>query len=785
VIALAILLAPAVPAASAPQADAPADPSAVVDVRAFLDRHCVACHDAESASAGLRLDRDATGPFPDAAASDPDAWDYLRERVEWEEMPPAGEARPDEAARDAFVAAIAAALEEGARPEAAPAPLPPAGLRRLTRTEYERAVRDLFGARFRAERYLPEDAVGHGFDHVGAAQSLSEADFVRYLRAAEAVAARVVPVEGEGPRSTRVEAGAIDARAHRAGAAWQYSRGTAWAVVPLPRAGEYVVRARAFGTQAGPDPVRVSLVIEGGGASAPIDVPGTRDDPTDIEAELVARGGGDVRVGVRFLNDYYVAAESEGERAQDRNLAVAWIEVEGPAGPVTRDGFGATLLEDARERGLTAALLPVARLAWRDPGLGERDVARLADLTTDDEPLDARLMAAVTGLLASPRFVFKLEEGSGAADARGSVALTSHEVATRLAGFLWSTVPDAALFARASATDLADPDLAAALASEMLDDPRAEAFVRGFGEQWLQLRALRGKRPDRDSFPDFDERLGDAVAEEPIRVLADSILEDRSLWDLVDGRATMANARLAAHYGVAPPADPGPDGWGRVSLAETPRRGLLGSAGVLFVTSEAARTSPVRRGRWVLDVLLGAPPPPPPPGVDSLGEPAEGDEALSFRERLERHRDDPDCASCHSRMDPIGFGLESFDAIGAPREVEDDEGTLPDGRSFDGPVELAALLRAEDRFVEAFVERLLVYALGRGLDRADRPVVRAVVAGLAADRPTIRDAVAAIVASDPFLRIPSERPPRGAADRPSPGAAGSAPEDPEGGPPGR
>ena len=793
-IALALLLAPAAPAPAAPQADAPADPSPGAHVRAFLDRHCVACHNAESASAGLRLDPDATGAFPGAVAADPEAWDYLRERVEWEEMPPAGEAPPGDDARASFVAAIAAALEGDGLADPAPAPLPPAGLRRLTRNEYERAVRDLFGARFRAHRYLPEDAVGHGFDHVGAAQSLSEADFVRYLRAAESVAGRVVPVEGEGPRTKRIEAGAIEARGHHSGAAWQYSRGTAWAVAPLPRAGEYVVRARAFGTQAGPDPVRVVLEIEGGGRSAPIDVPGTRDDPTDIEAELVASAGGDVRVGVRFINDYYVAAESEGERAQDRNLAVAWIEVEGPAGPVTRDGFGAALLDDARERGLTAALVPVARLAWRDPGLGEADMVRLAELTGPDEPMDARLRTAVTGLLASPRFVFKVEEGAGPPDARGAVALTSHEVATRLAGFLWSTVPDAELFARASETDLTDPAIAAALASEMLDDPRADAFVRGFGEQWLQLRALRGKRPDRDAFPGFDQGLRDALAEEPIRVLADSIRADRSLWDLVDGRETVANARLAAHYGVTPPAEPDPDGWGRVSLAETPRRGLLGSAGVLFVTSEATRTSPVRRGRWVLDVLLGAPPPPPPPGVDSLGEPAEGDENLSFRERLERHRDDPDCASCHSRMDPIGFGLESFDAIGAPREVEDDAGTLPDGRSFDGPVELAELLRGEGRFIEAFVERLLVYALGRGLERSDRPVVRAVVAGLDPDHPTIRDAVTAIVATDPFLRIPARTSPRdgdhdaardAARDAPTPDAGGSASDAPAGDPPRR
>ncbi|MEM8713446.1 MAG: DUF1588 domain-containing protein, partial [Planctomycetota bacterium] len=332
---------------------------------------------------------------------------------------------------------------------------------------------------------------------------------------------------------------------------------------------------------------------------------------------------------------------------------------------------------------------------------------------------------------------------------------------------LWRSVPDEALLARAYAGASA-PELA----TSMLEDERARAFARGFGDQWLQLRGAGKKRADRKRFPKFSSELRAAMLEETRRVFQRSLEERRNLWEFIDGTETVVDGRLAQHYGLLAAAFssgdaadaegaarlPEPGEWRVASLEGTARRGLLGHGSVLFATSEATRTSPVKRGKWVLDVLLGSAPPPPPPGADNLEPQKEGSAKLSFRERFEEHRRDPVCASCHARMDPIGFGMERFDALGRQRDDAGDEGldvsgTLPDGRSFDGPTELASLLRAEPRFLEALAERLLVYALGRGLERADRGAVQTILDALDPDHPSLEAMILAVVELDEFLRV--------------------------------
>ena len=325
------------------------------------------------------------------------------------------------------------------------------------------------------------------------------------------------------------------------------------------------------------------------------------------------------------------------------------------------------------ERGLRAAVGQLVATVWRlpDETASRRDVARLLALTKKRDEPELRLRTALIAALASPRFLFMEERGGRARRGEGA-ALTGVERAARLASMLWRSVPDERLLEAARGGELDTADGVAAVAGRMLGDPRADRFAASFGRQWLQLDGLRGKRADRKRFPDFDGRLARSMIEETERVLLDSLRERRSMWDLVDGTTTFVDERLARHYGLdALDGEPVDGGWRRVDLSGTERRGLLGHASVLFLTSEPERTSPVKRGKWVLDVLLGAAPPPPPPGVDSLPEDGAGKgedgEELSLRERFELHRADPSCAACHARMDPIGFGLEAYDAVGALR----------------------------------------------------------------------------------------------------------------------
>ena len=757
--------------AAAPAVSALADPSGIPDVagsddalperaRAFLDAHCVSCHGPEAQQGGLRLDGEHA-PIPGGEDSALD-WEYLHERVAFEEMPPPAAPAPSDIERAEFLEWLGGAVGVDA-PEAEPAP--PVPLRRLTREQWRHAARDLFGVEFDPEAYLPEDAVGHGFDHVAEAQTLSEVDFVRFLDAAEAIAERAVPPgESVPPRAVRYEPGDIDADRIR-GAAWLNTRGLARARAALPRAGEYVVRASLWGQQAGPEPCRVRLVLGGSRSSEVFDV--RASDPANavvVEARLRAKRGGDLGVGVEFLNDFFNPRAREG-KPKDRNLAIQWVEIEGPFGAPTPTEFSKGLLTCAAdagggERGLRAAVGELVATVWRLPGetASRRDVARLLALTNKRDEPELRLRTALIAALASPRFLFMEERGGRARRGEGA-SLTGVERAARLASMLWRSVPDEWLLEAARDGELDTADGVAAVAGRMLGDPRADRFAASFGRQWLQLDGLRGKRADRKRFPDFDGRLARSMVEETQRVLLDSLRERRSMWDLVDGTTTFVDERLARHYGLdALEGEPVDDGWRRVDLSGTERRGLLGHASVLFLTSEPERTSPVKRGKWVLDVLLGAAPPPPPPGVDSLPEDGakkgEDGEELSLRERFELHRADPSCAACHARMDPIGFGLEAYDAVGALREGVNATGELPDGRGFDGPSELAEVLRSEGRFLEATVERLLVYALARSLVPADRATVAEVVAALDPDHPTLEDALLAIVSTDAFLRIP-------------------------------
>jgi mono/diheme cytochrome c family protein len=362
---------------------------------------------------------------------------------------------------------------------------------------------------------------------------------------------------------------------------------------------------------------------------------------------------------------------------------------------------------------------------------------------------------AMQAVLVSPHFLFRIEIDPRPKDPKAVHPISHYELASRLSYFLWSSMPDDELFELARKKTLREPDVLEKQVRRMLKDPRSRALVENFAGQWLQLRSLKDFKPDPDLFPAFDEKLRSAMLQETELFFENVVREDRSILDFIDADYTFVNERLAKHYGL-----PGVKGeqFRRVSLTGTPRGGILTQAAVLSVTSNPTRTSPVKRGKWILDNILGTPPPPPPPGVEELKDDKQAVLSGSLRQRTEQHRANPSCASCHQRMDPLGFGFENFDAIGAWRTKEgkhaiDPSGTLPGGQSFKGPAELRTILKArQDAFARCLTEKLLTYALGRGVERADRCTIDDIVKAAGKDNYKLSRLLIDIVKSDPFQK---------------------------------
>jgi mono/diheme cytochrome c family protein len=382
---------------------------------------------------------------------------------------------------------------------------------------------------------------------------------------------------------------------------------------------------------------------------------------------------------------------------------------------------------------------------------------------SDGERFERAIQFAVQAVLVSPNFLFRVEldnrprGNAPAGPGKGPRVepVGEYEIASRLSYFLWSSMPDDELFRLAAQGKLRSPEVLAAQVSRMLDDPRARALVDNFGGQWLQIRNLRSLSPDRERYPAFEESLREAMFRETELFLAEVFREDRSILDLIDADFTYLNERLARHYGIT--GVTGPE-FRRVRLSGPERGGLLTHASVLTATSNPNRTSPVKRGRWVLEQILGAPPPPPPPEVKPLKDDRAVETAMTMRRRMEQHRAQPSCAVCHNRLDPLGFGMENYDGVGAWRDKEagvqiDSSGTLPSGESFRGPAELKAILKARPReFARCLTEKMLTYALGRGLDESDHCAVDRIVKDLEAHDYRASVLVQGIVSSEPFLK---------------------------------
>ncbi|MCC6673199.1 MAG: DUF1592 domain-containing protein [Planctomycetes bacterium] len=746
--------------AAAPPAQDPAPGAAAAAARASIVRHCIECHGAKDPEADLDLERMPFEQDPERLVA---VLRQMRDRVAAGEMPPAEKPRP---AREDLEAIVGFARERLAALARSRPPAPGrVSMRRLSRAEYARTIRDLFGLDAVPARSFPPDDLVHGFDNQGAAATFSALHLEKLVAAAEWIAEQVVPSEDpDHPPVQRFEAEFMAGEGmHRSGgdSAHLLAAGAIVQGVHVPRAGTYRVRIRACGDQAGDEPVRMALLVQGRRVRV-FEVPETPAQPGIRSVDLPLREGRN-RIAIDFVNDLYQPKHPD-PRQRDRNLYVDWLEVVGPVD--RREPPQGSAWLRAADPGTGAArtrAAPIVRAlasrAWRRPAT-ESEVAALAALVADaaaaGDPFPRAVQLAVVAVLVSPHFLFKAEPGATEGVPGQSVALDDYQLATRLAYFLWSSMPDDALLELAAQGRLArrgagGADALRASAERMLADARAQALASEFAGQWLEIRNVADAAPDPLRFPEFSAELRRDLATETELFFAAILREDRPVQDLLDADFSFWNERLARHYGVGGVVG---EEFRRVTVPDRRRGGILGHGSVLVLTSNAARTSPVRRGKWILENLLDQAPPPPPPGNDSLRGEEEVRDARTLRARMAAHRARPECAGCHVRMDALGFALENFDAVGRWRDRDgagaiDASGELPGGRRIDGVGELKELLRADRSFVHCVARKLFTYAIGRAPLAADHLALENAVDALPA-RPSLRHLILAIVDLDAF-----------------------------------
>lgn len=726
------------------------------DVAPLLETYCLKCHHGEDPSGDLRLDR--MRDLNEVMTGKVDIR-LLREMVGTSAMPPEHKAQPTEHER-LVITQWADAVLRYVPPDA---PVDPGWftIHRLNRTEYRNTLRDLLGidpGEVDLAARLPRDDTGYGFDNVADVLSTSPLAIEGYLAAAErAVEMALGPVVefGGAAKNLRPLEGK-SGQALPSGGFYLYSNGPATGSYTAPITGEYLVRVRVWETHAGDEHAKAGLRV-GRRLVSEFDVKGTRGDPQEVE-HRVRLTRGKHSVSVHFLNDYYV------KDAADRNMGVEAITIAGPLEEATTErpaawervfGVGSGIVDEGERA--AAVLGEFASRAYRRPA-NEEQVGLLLRVYRSrreaGEAFEPAVRTALTAALVSPNFLFRSVANPDAADPAARYTLDGYELASRLSYFLWSSMPDGALLdAAGDGSLLTDAGLAAQV-GRMLADARSDAFVENFAGQWLQLRGLGAVAIDRARYPEYDDELREAMAAEATLFLGDVLRSGRSVLEFIDSRGTFLNARLAEFYGV-----PGVEGeeLRRVELPEgSARGGVLTMGAVLTLTSNTTRTSPVKRGLFVLDQMLGAPPPPPPADIPPLEQAVHAKTDATVRERLAAHVADPSCAACHMRLDPIGLSFEHFDAIGRWRESEngwpiDATGVLPDGIRLDGSSDLKrTLLDRSDQFVEALSAKTLTYALGRGVEPFDRPAVRRIAQRTRANGDRFSALIESVVLSETF-----------------------------------
>lgn len=717
-------------------------------VRPLLRQYCFECHAGDQAESGITLDayREV-----DAKTSDRTAWMKVLRQLQGRAMPPADAAQPT---LDEMRTVIAWLENEASKPDCSGDERPGrVTVRRLNREEYNNTVRDLFSIAIRPADDFPSDDIGFGFDTIGDVLTIPPVLLERYIDAAETVARAAIASTDVDAAPNRVLPGGVLARA-----------GDLDREFTVEHAGDYVIRVTAWGDQAGPEPPLMSIAIDDR-EKRRRGVPNERGSPEEHEVRLQL-GRGQHRIRITFSNDYY---DAKATKNKDRNLHVGSIAVLGPAGILPAEVpefhgrfFSRPIPAEADPHEQTdlfkKLIRPVASRAFRRRVTADEiEGLALVFLAARDrgETVERAVQMAIAAMLVSPSFLLRIEAVAPPGRIRD---LDDFEIASRLSYFLWSSLPDDDLFRAAVRGELRTTEQIVRHARRMLLDPKAAALARNFAGQWLGLRGLNEVNPDKKLFPDFDEHLREAVQRETEMLFEHIVRNNRSIIEFLDADYTFVNERLARHYGI--PNVSG-EGFRQVTVDTSQRGGLLGHASILTVTSNPTRTSPVKRGKWILETLFNAPPPEPPANVPELADGATGQLTGTLRQRMEQHRADPACATCHKLMDPLGFGLENYDAIGAWRVRDgggdvDASGELPDGQEFKGPAGLRSLLadRKED-FRRCFIEKLLTFALGRGLEYHDVCAVERIAAASAEGGDRFSVIVTEIVCSPAFRQIES------------------------------
>ena len=763
------------------------------DFRTVLNSHCVACHNDTARIAGLSLqdvDVDNVGPGSEV-------WEKVLRKLRARSMPPAGFPRPDEDTYEAFADHLETGLDQFAKTNPDPGK---ATLRRLNRTEYTNAVRDLLAVEIRPDQLLPADDSMFGFDNISDVLTLSPLLAEQYLSAARKVRFQAIGDPEIQPVFEIYTVSGYLMQEERMGEDLPFgSRGGTAIKHHFPLDGEYVVQVRLQRNSreyirglTGPhefdirlDGKRIKQITIGGevrGKSAGIFSTGSSGDVEQehyertadevLEASFFAKAGTGM-LTVSFLKEttvpeeplypehtLYDYAQYKGGVPAVHTVAIGGpYNVQGQSGTASRDRiFICTPVSDNDEVCARRILSNLAHRAYRRPPT-DTELDELLDFYQqgqDNGGFEAGIGMAIERILAGPEFLFLVERDPEEAAPGELYQVPDIELASQLSFFLWSSLPDATLLELAGAGRLQDPVILEQQVRRMLADPRSNALVKSFGAQWLNLRNLNAAAPNGDLFPYFDDNLKQAFQTESELFFEHILREDRPLLELLDADYTYVNERLARHYEI-----PGVYGshFRKVTLPDSTRGGLLGQGSILTVTSYANRTSPVIRGKWVLENILGSPPPPPPANVPGLRERNDAGKILTMREQMEQHRANPVCASCHKVMDPLGFALENYDAIGRWRTVDgasnspiDSTGSLPDGTSFEGPAALREVLlqKRRDDFVITVIEKLMTYALGRGVVHTDLPVIRSIMRETVSDEYRLSSLIMAIINSTPF-----------------------------------
>ncbi len=752
--------------ASPGAADAPV---AHAEERALITKYCVGCHSVGPRRAnGVRQPKGGLDLVPVLAkANEPrfrEIWDSVRDAVKSGDMPPSHRPRPSNEEVDKIVAWISGELAKtGCDGLLDPGRVT---MRRLNRVEYNNTIRDLLGVDVRPADSFPSDDVGGGFDNNGDVLSLPPLLMERYLQAAEQIAeaAIFVPDADHAP-VRRWEAESLtgkQAGSPQGEGRLLHTNGEVVVSHAFAKPGSYVIRIRAFGQQAGRDPAKMALLI-GGKRVHSFDVKAVESEPGVYTYKFATRAG-EKPVALAFTNDFYDEKIKDATK-RDRNLLIDWFEVRGPIGESSKPLppwqekilFTRPSGPSDLDRATRDVLQKLANRAYRRPARRD-EVQRLVDLaglvTKTGDPYERGIQLAITAMLVSPQFLYRIEIDRGPRNHGRIHAISEFELASRLSYFLWSSMPDEELYQLALDRKLRAAGNLEKQTLRMLRDPRSSALVENFATQWLQIRNLRNFNPDRARFPKFNDALRGSMERETLAFFNHVMRDDRPILDFIDADYTFVDERLASLYGLS-----GVKGteFRRVALdPKSPRGGLLTQASILAVTSNPTRTSPVKRGKWILEQILGTPPPPPPPNVPELKD--SGELKGTLRQRMEQHRSNVSCASCHARMDPLGFGFENFDAVGAWRDKDgpdpvDASGVLPNGKSFKGPRELKAILKERrDEFAKCFCEKMLTYAIGRGLDLNDRCAIDKLVSTLASNDYKFSKVVLGVVASDAFQK---------------------------------